>query len=67
MPRSGDAGKDYEPTWQYFNQMSFMRDEMLPANAESNLLDIISNEDSSDIMGYELSSPSNDNIFLDFE
>lgn len=37
-PRSGDAGYVNQPSnWQYFSQLSFLRDEILPSVTEGNL------------------------------
>lgn len=37
-PRSGDAGYVNQPShWQYFSQLSFLRDEILPNVTEGNL------------------------------
>lgn len=36
-PRSGDPGDNIQSTWQFFQQMNFLRFEILPDNSDTNL------------------------------
>lgn len=36
--RSGDGGSDYKSKWQFFNQMMFVKDSLMPSCLSGNLV-----------------------------